>query len=163
MPVTRISASVDWSAKVGAGWWMARLLDVLIGAGFVHRLADHVHDAPKRLVADRHRDGLASVSHVLAAHEALGGVHGDGADRAFAQMLGDLEHQALALVGRLQRIENFGQMPVELHVDDGAHNLANLTDFIRGHSGCPCLTNDSHSASAPEMISISSLVMLACR
>ena len=45
-------------------------------------------------------------------------------------MLGDLEHQALALVVGLQRIENRRQMPVELHVDDGAHNLANLTDFI---------------------------------
>ena len=118
---------------------------------------------PERLVADGHGDGLAGVSHVLAAHEAFGGVHGDGADRVLAQMLGDLEHQALALVGGLQRVENFGQMPVELHVDDGAHHLANLTDFVGGHSGCPCLTNVTHSASAPEMISISSLVMLACR
>src|ERR1700746_3953569 len=31
MPVTRISASVDWSTYAGAGWWMARLPSDLIG------------------------------------------------------------------------------------------------------------------------------------
>ena len=134
MPVTRISASVDWSAKVGRRLMDGALAGRLDGAGFVHRLADHVHDAAERLVADGHRDGLAGVGDVLAAHEAFGGVHGDGADGVLAEMLRDLEHQALALVGRLERVQNFGQMAVELHVDDGAHDLANLTDFVRGHS-----------------------------
>src|SRR5437588_8324654 len=31
MPVTRISASVDWSVYSGAGWWMARFVAALIG------------------------------------------------------------------------------------------------------------------------------------
>ena len=134
MPVTRICASVDWSAKVGAGWWMARVALRLDRAGFVDRLADHVHDAPERLVADRHRDRLAGIGDVLAAHQTLGRVHGDGADGVLAEMLGDLEHEALALVLGLERVENFRQMPVELHVDDGAHDLANATDVVRGHS-----------------------------
>ena len=34
----------------------------------------------------------------------------------------------------LERVQNFGQMPVELHVDDGAHHLADLTDFVGCHS-----------------------------
>ena len=134
-------------------------------AGLVHRLADHVHDAAERLVADGHRDRLAGVGHFLAAHQALGGVHGDRAHGVLAQVLGDLEHQALPLVGGLERVEDRRQIPVELHVDDGAHHLANFADFIGGHFRyVPVLTNStSHSASAPEMISISSLVMLACR
>ena len=75
---------------------MARLARRLDGAGLVDRLADDVHDAPERLVADRHGDRLAGVGHVLAAHEAFGGVHGDGAHGVLAEMLGDLEHEALA-------------------------------------------------------------------
>ena len=133
MPVTRICASVDWSAKEGAGWWMARSLAGLDRAGLVDRLADDVHDAPERLVADRHRDRLAGVGHLLAAHQAFGGVHGDGAHRVLAQMLRDLEHQAAALVGGLERVEDRRQIAVELHVDDGAHHLADTTDYVGCH------------------------------
>ena len=44
-------------------------------------------------------------------------------------MLGDLEHEAIALVRRLERVENCRQVPVELHVDDGARDLANATNM----------------------------------
>ncbi len=46
------------------------------------------------------------------------------AHRAFAEMLGDFEHQAVAAVVGLERIENLRQFAVELHVDDGARHLA---------------------------------------
>jgi hypothetical protein len=59
-------------------------------AGLVYRLADDVHDAAERLLAHRNRDRLAGVGDLLVADEALGGVHGDGADRVLAEMLGDL-------------------------------------------------------------------------
>ena len=77
--------------------------------------------------------------------------------------------QAIA-VGRLERIENRRQIAVEVHVDDGPHHLANMADLMAWHGAFPwssylALTlaaqTASHSASAPEMISISSLVMLA--
>ena len=135
MPVTRISASVDCSAKVGAGWWMARLGRGLDRARLVDRLADDVHDAAERLVADRHRDRLAGVGHLLAADEAFGRVHGDGAHGVLAQVLGDFEHQALALVLGLERVQDLRQMAVELHVDDGAHHLTDLTDLV---ARCHC-------------------------
>ena len=48
-------------------------------AGLVDRLADDVDDAAEASVADRHRDRLAGVGDLLAAHEAFGGVHRDGA------------------------------------------------------------------------------------
>src|SRR3546814_9286816 len=66
----------------------------------VDRLADHVDDAAEHLRADRHGDRPAGVGHLLATHQALGRVHGDGADHAFAEVLGNLEHQALAEIGR---------------------------------------------------------------
>ena len=69
-------------------------------AGFVDRLADDVHDAPERALADRNRDRLAGVDDFLAAHQALGDVHGDAAHRVLAEMLGDFEHEAVAVVDR---------------------------------------------------------------
>src|SRR5207244_2580928 len=132
---------------------------------------------------------------------------------------GYLEHEALAAVLGLERIEDRGQVAVELHVDDGAHHLADTTCYVGCHCAslvprlfypCGCLLNSArprrrgvscrglspasivrlapaladdwipgtrpgmttirllfavigYSASAPEMISISSLVMLAWR
>ena len=91
--------------------------------GFVDRLADDVHDAAERPVTHGHRDRLACVGHFLAAHQAFGRVHGDGAHGVLAQVLGDLEHQAVALVLGLERVQDLGQVTVELHVDDGADDL----------------------------------------
>ena len=73
--------------------------------------------------------GRAGVDHFLAADQALGGVHGDGAHGVLAQMLGDFEHQAERLaglrvgVGGLQRVQDRRQVAVELDVDDGADDL----------------------------------------
>ena len=58
--------------------------------GFVDRLADHVHDAPERALADGNRDRPAGVGDLLAAHQALGNVHGDAAHCVFAELLGHL-------------------------------------------------------------------------
>ena len=96
--------------------------------GFIHRLADHVHDAPERAFADRHRDGEAGVRDFLAAHQAFRGVHGDGAHGGFAEMLGDFEHQPAALIVGLQRVQDWRQMAVELHVDNGADDLGDASD-----------------------------------
>ena len=58
-------------------------------------------------------------------------------------------------------------MPVELHVDDGADHLGDasrLVGFACGRGfGHVVLSQSpwSHSASAPEMISISSFVIIA--
>src|SRR6185436_19356767 len=101
-------------------------------AGLVDRIAHHVHDAAERTVADRHRDRLTGVGDRLAAHQAFAGIHGDRAYGRFAEMLGDLEHQALALVLRFQRVENRGQVSFELHVDDGADDLGDVSGGI-GH------------------------------
>ncbi len=103
-------------------------------AGLVHGLANHVHDSAEGLVTDGHRDRLARVRDVLAAREPFGAVHGDRAHGVLAQVLGDLEDEALALVHGLERVQDLGQMPVELHVDDGAHHLADLTYFVRCHA-----------------------------
>ena len=142
--------------------------------GFVDRLADDVHDAPERARADRHGDRSAGVRHLLAAHQAFRNVHRDAAHRVFAQMLRDFEHQARAVVDRLERVEDRRQIALELHVDDGADHLRYAADGVRGichlHDVLVSIRFDrrrcgrsGQSASAPEMISISSLVIIAWR
>ncbi len=134
----------------------------LDGACLVDGIADDVHDAAERLLADRHRDRIAGVLHGLAAHEAFRRVHGDGAHGVLAQMLGHLEHEARTAVIGLERVENGRQAALELHVDDRAHDLSDFADpSVRHDTSSWSIRLFGYSASAPEMISISSLVICA--
>ena len=78
--------------------------------------------------------GVAGVLHFLTAHQTLGGVHRDGAHRGFAEMLRNLEHQAVAAVLGFDGVENGRQMAFELHVDDGADDLRDASGLVGG--GC---------------------------
>ena len=75
--------------------------------------------------------GVAGVGDFLAAHEALGNVHRDAAHGVLAEMLRDLEHEPVAVVDRLERVQNRRQVAVELHVDDGADHLGDAAGGVR--------------------------------
>jgi hypothetical protein len=76
-------------------------------------------------------------------------------------MLGHFENQTVAVVGGFQRGENGGQFAVERNVDDGADDLADLAGGGEhgGHRVIPF--GRRQSASAPAMISTSSVVIAA--
>jgi len=103
-------------------------------ATLVDRVADHVHDAPERLRPDRHRDRRSGIGHLLAADQAVRRVHGDGADHALAQFLGDFQDQRAAAVLGMQRVHDVRQVAVELHVDHRAHHLRDAPDLVAGSS-----------------------------
>src|SRR5665647_3183495 len=63
----------------------------------VDRVADDVDKAAERLLAHRHRHGLAGVDDVGAAREAVGGVHGDGPHLVVAEVLLHLADDLFAL------------------------------------------------------------------
>jgi hypothetical protein len=71
----------------------------------------------------------------LAAGEAVGRVHRDRADGVLAEMLGDFEHQAVAVVVGLQRGKDLRQVAVERDVDDRADHLADAADIVGGGLG----------------------------
>jgi hypothetical protein len=60
----------------------------------------------------------------LAAGQAVGRVHRDGAHGVLAKVLGDFEHQRLVAVAGFERGEDRGQFTREGHVDDSADDLA---------------------------------------
>ena len=47
-----------------------------------------------------------------------------------AEMLRDFEHQAVAAVLGLERVQDRRQMAFELHVDDGADDLGDLSGCV---------------------------------
>jgi hypothetical protein len=105
-----------------------RLVDAAVllradGSLFVDGLAHDVEDPSERRVAHGHGDRAGGVGHGRAADEALGRVHGDGANRVLTEVLRDLEDEALAIVHRLERIQDRGKLAVELNVDDGPDHL----------------------------------------
>ena len=106
-------------------------------AALVDRLADDVQDAAERLGADRHGDRAAGVDRLLAAHQAVGGVHGDGAHFGFAEMLRHFEHDQAVVGVHMQRVQDVRQIAVEAHVDDRARDLGDRADIVGGHDGIP--------------------------
>ena len=69
----------------------------------------------------------------MTAHEAFGRVHRNRANGRFTEVLGDLEHEALALIFGLQRVQDLRQPFLELHVDDGADDLGDASNIVRSH------------------------------
>ena len=136
MPVTRIAASVDWSTKGGASAWIGADMSLPIGPLLVDRLADHVHDPAERLGADRHADLRAGGGDDLAAGQAVGRVHRDRADDVLAEVLRDLEDQAVAAIVGLERRQDRRQLAFEGDVDDGADDLADAAGEVAGLRGC---------------------------
>ena len=106
-------------------------------AALIDWLADDVHDAAKCGRANRHVDRATEVSHRIAANQALGGVHGDRANRVLAEVLGNLEDQAVAVIVGLKRVENARKLAVELDVDHGADDLRYAAFCVCGsaHAG----------------------------
>ncbi len=97
--------------------------------GFVDRIAEHVHDAAERRLADRHLDAFAGVVRDQAALEAVGRAERDRAHDAVAELLLHLERDRHAF--DLQRVVHLRHgLAREFDVDDGADDLY---DFALAH------------------------------
>mmetsp|Transcript_1894 Transcript_1894/g.4937 ORF Transcript_1894/g.4937 Transcript_1894/m.4937 type:complete len:420 (+) Transcript_1894:579-1838(+) len=105
------------------------------GAALIHGLANHVHDAAEGLTAHRHRDGRAGAPHSLAAGQALGGLHGNGAHGVLTGMLCHLEDEAHIVALHLQRVHDLGHLAIELDVHHGTNHLGDLAGTGHGDRG----------------------------
>ena len=94
IPVSRTSWVGVRSEAFGAGRWIGqRSTSSGSALAVVDRVAEQVEDAAQGDVADRHRDRAAGVDHLVAALDAVGGVHRDRADAVVAEVLLDLADQ----------------------------------------------------------------------
>ncbi len=145
-------------------------------ATVIDRVTDHVQDTAQRAGTDRHGDLGAGGGHFRAAGQAISGIHGNAANFMFTDFLRHFQHQGLAVQLNVQCFEDMRQRTLELNVNNGAADLRHATNDIaflrlRGdrsllscgfrHGTAPVSVKiDPQTAWAPEMISISSLVIL---
>src|SRR5690606_39511072 len=101
----------------------------------------------QRAFAHGHRDRLAGVDHLAAAHEAVGGVHRDGANLVVAQVEGHLEDQVVLLAafdegvgGGEGGVQGRQRGAFEAHVDDGTHDGGDRTEVFVRHFDSPYST-----------------------
>ena len=168
-------------------WISHRSMSANVGVVTVEHVAPHVPHVAERAVADRHTDAVADVAHRGATGEAVGGLHAHGAHPAVTELLGDLGEDLDVLAfdrdGELQRAVELGQRAAgELDVDhrSGDGDDATVLALVRGGgfrdghqltlSGwgskpvytrltSMCLALSPPSASAPETISMISVVI----
>jgi len=92
----------------------------------INGVAQHVHDPTQRLCAYRYRDRRTGVFHIETAAHALGGAHGNRAHHTVAQLL--LHFEGESFIAHHQCVIHLGHAVTgELHVDDGADNLYDLS------------------------------------
>ena len=143
MPVSSSSTDGDSSSNFGDGWWMHAALVGLDRAALVDRAAEHVHDAAEHARADGHRDRGAGVAHLHAALQAVRGAERDRAHDAVAELLLDLEGQALlgqrvAAVLEDERVVDLRhRIARKLDVDDRADGLDDGAGCCCGHERSP--------------------------
>ena len=112
---------------------MDHLLEILAVARFVEAVAQRVEHMALDTVADGHRDRRTGVGDLHAPDQTVGGLHGDGAHQAFAEVLRHLQCQRLGhhRVGDLgvQGVEEFRDRATgKLNVDDGTSDAHNPPD-----------------------------------
>src|SRR5204863_2512598 len=141
----------------------------LDGVTPVDRLAQQVEEPPEGRLANRHRDRPAGVHCLVAAAQAIGGVHGHGLDAVVAQVLLHLEHQVDGVTTvalrhlDLERVVDLGQVLVgEDDVDDDAEHLLDRSDPLTVSVALSHLS-PYPSASAPATTSKISWVISAWR
>ena len=121
------------------------------GTELVDRLAEHVHHATESGTADGNLDRVAGIHGFHATNHALGGLHGDSADAAFAEMLlhfdCDVERfgNVVAFTGDANRVEDRGQVALfKLDVEHRSDDLDDAADawFVLCHCFAPLLLRD---------------------
>jgi len=171
IPVSRISWVGASSDAWGAGRWIGPALLGLDRLTEVDRVAEQVEDATEGGIANRDRDRSAGVDHLVAALQAVGGVHRHRAHAVVSEMLLHLADQfgCLAVLVAshldLHRRVDLRQLVGEDGVDDHAGDLLDspyVCSVALSHWFLFSILSFYPSASAPPTTSRISWVISAC-
>ena len=116
---------------------MGSRLVILHRSQLVDGLADDVEHAPERTHAHRDGNRAVEVDGLHATDHTFGGLHGDAADAAFADLLLDLEDHVDG-VGDVEAVAHHPQRRVdgrqmmlgELHIHRGTCDLNDVSDIF---------------------------------
>merc|ERR1740123_2985867 len=96
------------------------------GSPLVNRVADHVDDAAKGLLAHGDGDGESLILNNITPDKTLGTVHGNGPDGVLSEVLGDLQDELGLPADDGEGVEDLREPIVELDVHDGTNDGDNL-------------------------------------
>ena len=97
------------------------------GTTLVNGLTNDIDNSAEGFGTNGHKNGGTAVRDGLATDEALGRVESDGSHVVATKMLGDFKDESVFNSINLKGVKNWGQLALELHVDDGTNDLGNLT------------------------------------
>jgi hypothetical protein len=86
-------------------------------------------------IQNAHLDRALGVDDGLSTDETLSGVHGNSADSVLAEMLCDLQDEAVLGSLDLESRKHWRQLTLELHIDDSADDLRDLSGGGSGGRG----------------------------
>ena len=95
MPVSSSSTDGDSSSNFGAGWWIERRSSAFDRAALVDRAAEHVHDAAEHAGPTGTEIGAPVLRTFMPRRRPSEEPMRDGAHDAVAELLLDLEREAL--------------------------------------------------------------------
>jgi hypothetical protein len=100
------------------------------GSTLIDGLANHVDDTAKGLRTDGNLDSGSGVRARGATDKSFGGVHSNGTDSVFTQVLGNLEDKTGLVFGDfdVKGVQDRGQVALELNIHDGTNDLGDLSD-----------------------------------
>ena len=128
-------------------------LELRVDGLIVQRISHEIENTAKAGLANGNGDGRACVDGFGAADKAVGGAHGNAADDAVADLLGNLGHDRAIAVFERNGVVQIGKLTVgEANIKDRSDNLYDSTGIWQyGHSFQDC--------SAPATISVISCVI----
>lgn len=96
---------------------------------------DDIQDAAEGFGVNWYLDGRVGIDCLLAVHQTVGGVYGDGANFGLVQVLGDLEYDQVIIGLDVQCVQNVWQVGIEVYVDDCVCDLGDRVDVVGGYDG----------------------------
>ena len=108
---------MDWQILSGVNW-----------SFFIDWLTNDVHNSTEGGWSHWHHDWVSSVGDLLASDETFGIVQSNGSHVVSTQVLGDLEHKSVVHTLHLESVQDWGEVSLELHVNDGTDNLGDFTN-----------------------------------
>ena len=98
------------------------------GSLLVDWLTDDVDNSSEGLWSDWDHDWVSGIFDILSSNESLSGVQCNGTHVVATEMLGDLKDESVFNTLDLEGVQDWWEVTLELHIDDGTDDLRDLAN-----------------------------------